>query len=191
MSGIEVIGLISAIITIVERSSKLHSAIATYRGIPKAFSEVAQKLPLVRDILQSVKRHIEQHGTNEAIQAIRSIVESCQAKAARLNTILEEFVPDANASRLKRHKLSIRKYSKGSQVESLIKGLLEDVQLLAGHRAVRGATEEQVNDLSKAVQNMSLVPLPPPDAGSQSKVVLSFQDSFEQVEHRKYIKPSS
>jgi uncharacterized membrane protein len=63
MSGAEaiaVLGLISSIISIVDGTKKVYDAATNARGLPQAFREVADRLPIVKNILDSAKQHIEE-----------------------------------------------------------------------------------------------------------------------------------
>ena len=51
MSGIEVIGLISAVLTVIESTAKLFRAVEDAKHLPQTIHDAALKLPLVRDTL--------------------------------------------------------------------------------------------------------------------------------------------
>ncbi|KAH6883819.1 SesA protein [Thelonectria olida] len=166
MSGFEIIGLISGILTILETVSTLHRAVENAHGLPPALREVARRLPLVQDTLKSAEGHIKQSGANEkACAAIKPIVEGCKEKAERLRDVLQEMAPETDDSRLQRVGLAIRMLGKNRWAEELMKGMLEDAHLLAGNRAIKAATEEQVTELRRAVQELSEVSPSAPDGG--------------------------
>ncbi len=48
-------------------------------------------------------------------------------------------------------------YGKGNTVEDLMKGVLGDVQLLSENHGVNAVTEKQVDEFSKAIQEISAV----------------------------------
>ncbi|KAI5457667.1 SesA protein [Mariannaea sp. PMI_226] len=158
MSGLEIIGLISGILTILDTVSTLHEAVQNAHGLPPALRNIARRLPLVQDTLKSAEGHIKQSGENETTYAaIKPIIENCKEKAERLRGVLQEMAPETDHSRFQRIGLAIRILSKSHRAEELMKGLLEDAHLLAGNRAIKAATEEQVAELRRAVQELSEV----------------------------------
>ncbi|KAF7547913.1 hypothetical protein G7Z17_g7398 [Cylindrodendrum hubeiense] len=135
MSGAEVIGLISGIIAIVDAAVKVYTATTNASGLPEAFHDVAKRLPLVQETLQTAGGHLNTTNPNEAFyKAMKPVLEGCKDKATRLAEIFEKAIPQADASRMERYLLAARTLGKGSTVESLMKGILDDVQLLAGNR---------------------------------------------------------
>ncbi|KAF4634407.1 hypothetical protein G7Y89_g3703 [Cudoniella acicularis] len=163
MSGIEVIGLISAIIGIIDGASKLYDAIENSSKLPQAFREVVQRLPLVRDTLESLQK-CEGDGDRDTYEAIKPTVESCRDRAERLRNILQDVVAQPDASRVERYRLAVRRLGKESKVEELMKGMLEDVQLLAANQAVKAAGGGKVDELVKAVRSLEKVPPSVPDS---------------------------
>ncbi|KAF4629265.1 hypothetical protein G7Y89_g8891 [Cudoniella acicularis] len=164
MSGIEVIGLISAIIGIIDGASKLYKAIENTSHLPPAFREVAQRLPLVKDILQTTETRLQKYPADTSTYtAIQPTAESCKDGAERLRTILEDLAAQPNASRVERYRLAIRRLGKESKVEELMKRMLEDVQLLAANQAVKAVGEEKIEELIAAVKDLERVPPSVPD----------------------------
>ncbi|KAH8587496.1 SesA protein [Bisporella sp. PMI_857] len=159
MSGIEVIGLISAVIGIIEGVSKLYNAIENTSHLPKAFREVARRLQLVRVTLQATEGRLQKHNVDgNSYTAIMPTVESCKDKAERLRNILQDMVAQPDASRVEHYRVVVRRLGKESKVEELMKGMLEDVQLLATNQAVKAVGEENIDELMRAIQALSQVP---------------------------------
>ncbi|RSL62638.1 hypothetical protein CEP54_005576 [Fusarium duplospermum] len=132
MSGIEAMSLISAIIGIIDGTSKLFKAIKNSRDLPDGFNSASQRLPLIRAIFQAVERHIkdsnESHGDFGAIQ---TLLESCQDQALRLKGILQAVTTQPGATLADRSLLAMRRLAKENKMDQLMKSLLENVQLLA------------------------------------------------------------
>lgn len=159
MSGIEVIGLISAIVSIIDGASKLYSTIENTNYLPKAFREVAQRLPLARDTFQTIEGRLQKYDVSgDTYTAIKPTVESCKDRAERLRNILQDMAAQPDTSRVERYRLAIRRLGKESKVEELMKGMLEDVQLLAANQAVKAVEEEKIDELMRAIQALSKVP---------------------------------
>ena len=68
MSGTEailVLGVISSIITIIDKTAKAYEALKDVSSLPEAFRQVADRLPIVVSILDLVERRIRKGGIDE------------------------------------------------------------------------------------------------------------------------------
>ncbi|RYP77557.1 hypothetical protein DL770_007058 [Monosporascus sp. CRB-9-2] len=171
MSGAEVIGLISGIIAIVGATVKVYGAATDASGLPEAFRNVAKRLPLVQETLQTAQGYLNSVDPDEAFcSAIKPVLEGCEDKAKRLAVIFEKVVPQAEASRMERYLLAARTLGKGDTVESLMKGILDDVHLLTGNRVTKLPTEADVAHLIRtAIDEVSAIP-PSLPAGLDSSI---------------------
>ena len=160
MSGPEVIGLVSGIIAIVGATVKVYDAATNASGLPEAFRHVATRLPLVHETLQTVSGYLNTADPDVAFcKGIKPVLEGCADKATRLKTIFEKVVPQADASTMERYLLAARTLGKGDTVESLMKGILDDIQLLTGNRVTKLATEAKIAELIRtALQDVSAIP---------------------------------
>ncbi|RYP63005.1 hypothetical protein DL771_009490 [Monosporascus sp. 5C6A] len=160
MSGAEVIGLISGIIAVVGATVKVYRAATDASGLPEAFRDVAKRLPLVQETLQTARGCLNTADPDEAFcNAIKPVLEGCEDKAKRLATIFEKVVPQADASRMERYLLAARTLGKGDTVESLMKGMLDDVQLLTGNHVAKLPTEAAIARLVRtAIDDVSAIP---------------------------------
>ena len=161
MSGAEaiaVLGVISSIIAIVDGTKKVYDAATNPQGLPEAFREVAGRLPIVGNTLDSTKQNIEERKVNnDSCKGVKHIVEACEEKAKRLEELFHKAIPPDGASDLKRYYKAVKAWGKGSEVESLMKGMLEDLQLLACERGMKTATKVQQEQIIKAIAEVSAV----------------------------------
>ncbi|KAL1964900.1 hypothetical protein VTN77DRAFT_6253 [Rasamsonia byssochlamydoides] len=158
MSGAEIIGLISSVVAILDAVKTVYESLKDTRGLPQAFREVDQRLPLVQDILRTAERQINDGNPDEeSCNAMKRAVELCRDKAERLETLFQKVALKSDASILERYRSAVRMLRKGNRVEVLMRGILEDVQLLAGDRAIKGATEAQVAKLGEAINDLSTI----------------------------------
>ena len=161
MSGAEaiaVLGVISSIISIIDGTKQIYDAATNARGLPGAFREVADRLPIIESILDSAKRHIgEEKVDNDSCQGVQHIVEACEEKAKKLDELFHKAIPADGASDLKRYYKAVKAWGKGNEVENLMKGMLEDVQLLACERGMQISTKAQQEQIAKAINDVSTV----------------------------------
>lgn len=170
MSGLEVLGGISATIAIIDAALKIYHAIG---HSPKISEEVAQRLPLIRDTLRSVQAGVQRARASpledanagvsaDARSAVMLVVESCRGKAERLTAILLEVAAQADASPMERVRTAARRLSREKQMQELGKGMLEDVQLLAANYVVqpvkdgdKAEAERRTCEIVEATQALS------------------------------------
>jgi hypothetical protein len=169
MSGAEavaVLGVISSIIAIIDGTKQVYDAASNVSGLPEAFSEVANRIPIVRNILDLAKGYIGDEHVDEQCQScsvVKPVVDACEMKAQRLDEIFKKVVPRDGASRKERYIAAVKTWGKGNQVEILMKGMLEDVQLLANHHGMDTAIQSQLEQVAKAISDLSAFPLSVPD----------------------------
>jgi len=182
MSGAEVIGIISSVIAIINATAKIYNAANDASGLPQAFRDVATRLPLVHETLQTVSRHLNTSNPDEnSCKAISPILQRCENRATQLEKMFKDVIPQADASRMERYLLAARSLGKGATVESLMKGVLEDTQLLASSRVMELATEASVAALiRRAIEEVSAIPsslpegtIPRPDQPLKTSLTLS------------------
>lgn len=159
MSGIEILGFISAIIGIIDGASKLWTAIGNTSHLPEAFHEVVRHLPLVRDTLQTIEQRLEQRNFDQnTYMSIKPTLTSCADRAERLRNILQEVIAQPDASRIQRYRLAVRRLGQESKVEELAKGMMEDVQLLAANQTIKAVGGDKIDELVTAIHVLSKLP---------------------------------
>ena len=159
MSGAEVItilGIISSVIQIVDGTKKVYDAASNANGLPEAFREVAARLPIVCDILNSAKRHIEEGVTNEvSYEAAKNVVEDCQARAQKLEKIFQDVIPADGASRTDRYISAVKTVGQGNRVETLMEGIFKDLKLLAIKHGMVTKTDTREKELVKVIEELA------------------------------------
>ncbi|KAI9742898.1 MAG: hypothetical protein M1818_003627 [Claussenomyces sp. TS43310] len=162
MSGAEaiaVLGVTSSIIAIVDGAKQVYDAAANAQGLPKAFRDVAGRLSIVRNIIDAAKQHIDKDDVDEqSCEAVKDVVNACEKKARKLHELFLKVIPTDNASRTERYLSALRVLGKGNQIETLMKGILEDVQLLACEHGMKTATKAQQEQVAKAITEVQAIP---------------------------------
>ena len=161
MSGGEalaVLGAISAIISIIDASKKVYNAAKDTKGLHPAFREVAGRLPIVESILESAKQNIDERKVNDdSCKGVKHVAEACEEKVKTLDDLFHKAIPADGASDLKRYYKAVKALGRGNEVEKLMKGILEDVQLLACERGMNTATYDQEQEIVKAISDVSAI----------------------------------
>ncbi|CAG8954110.1 hypothetical protein HYFRA_00009214 [Hymenoscyphus fraxineus] len=139
-------------------------------GLPKAFREVAARLPIVEEFLKSTGQRISDGQVDEAsCNAMKPLIENCEERAKTLDGLFQKVLPANDASRLDRYINAAKTLGKGGKVEELMKGLMNDLLLLSSKHGVEAATAHQVNvdQLTKAIEDISAIEPSIPDSEFQ------------------------
>lgn len=163
MSGFEVVGAIAGVAGILTTTMDLYSAYKDIRGLPQAFLEVHDKIPLIINTLQLISTEAL-NATEDRRDIIVKVVKSCEEKAARLKLILEGLKLDGSKPfELERYVAVIRRWRKKGRVEDLLRKLLEDVRLLADNQTIHVVSEEHLKKLSEALDHLKTISPSAPD----------------------------
>ncbi|KAH6895900.1 hypothetical protein B0T10DRAFT_545511 [Thelonectria olida] len=151
MSGGEVIGLVSGIIAIVEASLKVYNAAADASGLPSSFRNVATRLPIIHDTLAAALAGLtDDPPSPEGSAAIKSVLQGCGEKAAALEKIFRAVIPAPDSSRAERYRKALKTLPSADKVDSLMGGILSDLQMLVANHAVKAPTRAQMERLIAA-----------------------------------------
>jgi hypothetical protein len=155
MSGAEVLGIISGVIAIIDGVTKVSGALKDSHGLPEAFREVHKRLPLVHHILNELKEKERSGFHSRSLGAMIPTLESCREKAERLEVIFHQVLPQPEDLRKDRYLRAIRTLGRGSNVETLMEGILADCQLLIGLRSLDTVSKDQMAELTEAIGHIS------------------------------------
>jgi N-terminal domain on NACHT_NTPase and P-loop NTPases len=177
MSGVEVISLVSAIISLLNTTLQIYNVAKDGSGLPASFRDVASRLPLVQDTLNSTLQSFEEDTPSpESQKAIKVVLEACEDKAAALEKIFRAVIPPAGSSRVERYRKALLTIPKADKVETLMSGILADLQVLTGNHAIKTATRVQIQKLIDVAQRDRFVETPSGqfnNMGSGSQIVHS------------------
>ncbi|KAH8758068.1 Pfs, NACHT and WD domain protein [Hyaloscypha sp. PMI_1271] len=171
MSGVGeaglVLGIISSIISIIDATKQLYEAAKDEAGLPTNFKKSATKLPLIAKLLEDTERYINNSADESIKAAFIPTLEDCKVQATLLEELFEKVMPEEGDSRWDRYAKAARTIGKGGRVESLMKGILDNLQLLAT-RFPEVTTQRGKDQLAIAVEEVT-------------KMEPSLPDSFEQM----------
>jgi N-terminal domain on NACHT_NTPase and P-loop NTPases len=175
MSGLDVIGGISAIIGIIDASIKIYDSAQKDLKLSETFKAVGRRLPIILDTLQTCKNHLEPIKDTiptDVCEALEKVLEVCDEKAGRLRQIFEKVIPGEHEVWKKRYLKIVRRLGKGNKVEELMASITEDVQLVVNHHAVQSAQPEQNAELKKIIKEMKSVK---PSVPEEESCAMSFE----------------
>lgn len=104
------------------------------------------------------KNGFEQGNVDESsYKGVKHVVEDCEKKATKLHILFQKAIPKDGTSDLVRYYKAVKTYGKGNEVETLMKGMMVDVQLLACERGMKTATRAQLEQISMAITELSAI----------------------------------
>lgn len=174
MSAVEVVSLLSTIISLVSAAIDLYDAYQDINGLPDVVTSALAQFHLVKEILENVRNDVdEQHRRGEpnmmkpkSYQAMIKVLNSCEAKISSLEKIFSAVIPRTSYTpkdtlttqhkkasfrqRLSRFITAVRfTWNRGKKVEYLMKGVRQDIKLLAYNRVLSPATRDQIKDTTE------------------------------------------
>ena len=112
-----------------------------------------------------------------------------EKKAKKLGVLFQKVIRADGASRAERYPLVVRTLCKGNRVETLMKGMLEDVQLLAIDHGMTTVADTQRKEVADAIEEVAaLHPSIPENAieGTGFTSIHSGSDPINQVQGDQY-----
>ena len=133
MSGLEVLGGITAVITIIKTSADIWDRVKEDIKLPETFRIVACRLPIVLYTLKTCHDTLET-GINalppEVISSVQDIVTNIEGQARMLNSIFEKTIPGEDANLLDRYYAAVSSVGNGKKVEDLLKTIADGMRVL-------------------------------------------------------------
>ncbi|KAI6344489.1 hypothetical protein MCOR25_011089 [Pyricularia grisea] len=86
---------------------------------------------------------------------MKDVLGQAQKRAEDLKKLFDKVIPLDEDSRLDRYLKLARTLGKGCEVESLMVGLMNDIQLLVSRLGLGDEISQQIEELSKAIKELS------------------------------------
>ena len=160
MSGLEVIGAISAIITILDSSIKVYDSAQKDLKLSETFETVRSRLPVLLETLKTCASDLQQVEDSmpaDVCEALETLLIRCDETAGKLRQIFEKVLPGKADTRQERYVKIVKRLGKGNKVEELMVCITEDIQLVVSHHAVKSAGPEQRRALEEIIREMRSV----------------------------------
>lgn len=169
------VSIIASTIAISQAILSAYKAIEHIKGLPKAFREVNQNIPLVQETLELARLQLERVGLNEPSgKAVEPVISNCHKKFEALQNIFQEIDKGKDAkdwsALVSFYRTTVVPLGKAHRVEALMQDILKDLRMLAINQLFKTATQSQVAKLESAVQDLSNVDPSLPDADFETSV---------------------
>jgi hypothetical protein len=186
------LGLISSLLQIIATAKDLYDAANDVNGLPKAFNNVAAKLPIIRILLEEAEEYIKSPDVErKTCEAFTKILGPCKKRAQELLEIFTKVIPKEGASRLDRYLTAARKLGKGGRVENLIGEILKEMNLLSAYFSFPESTKRAI---ARAWEEVLMIEPSLPDnfdndsielvEGARLKTLKEFR--YQSFQHREY-----
>ncbi|KAE8309804.1 hypothetical protein BDV41DRAFT_580211 [Aspergillus transmontanensis] len=151
MSGVELLGVLSAIITVLDATTTLYHARKDIR-LSETFEVAARRLPVLLHILQTFKATLEplkDSLSSDVCQALEETLNNCEEKARSLSEIFTKVLsgPTDSVSWRQRYSKIVHRLGQRNKVDSLMIAITQDVQLLVNCDAIGSVTPSQNTEL--------------------------------------------
>jgi hypothetical protein len=160
MSGLEVIGAISAVIAILDSSIKVYDSAQKDLKLSETLKTVRSRLPVLLETLKTCAsdlQPVEDSLPADVCEALETILTRCDETAGKLRQIFEKVLPGKADTRQERYVKIVKRLGKGNKVEELMVCITEDIQLVVNHHAVKSARPEQSKALEDIIREMRSV----------------------------------
>ncbi|SCO30799.1 uncharacterized protein FFMR_02000 [Fusarium fujikuroi] len=149
MSGAEVLGIISGVVTVIEATITLYKTAKDSSGLPPSLRDAASRLPLIQESLTIAAHGIQRDDQPppESYTALEVVLQACSDKAAQLHHIFESMVPPSGATRTHRYLRAVKSFPQVDKANVLVEGILGDLQVLTLNHVVKTAAREQIKKL--------------------------------------------
>ncbi|KAK1774823.1 hypothetical protein QBC45DRAFT_336742, partial [Copromyces sp. CBS 386.78] len=156
MSGLEILGAISSVIAILEAGARVIGACQDANGIPSSMRDAHARLPLVIETLRLVDNDVRSSRGSDTNRGMEKVLKACEKKAISLERIFRACIPPGapRSSLCRRIVTAIRmtlRVGKTRKIEYLMKGILEDIQLLADNHALSDSTRHQIRQSTESM----------------------------------------
>ena len=149
MSGIEILGLVSGIITLIDACLKIYDGAKEAPGLPSVLQDSARRLPLIRQALLAAREGVKQEEwPHETGISLLSMLSSCEDKVRQMLGILQAFMPpQSSRRRMNRWLRALKMVSKFERVGALMDAIIVDLQVLSFSYAIKGTTRAHISRL--------------------------------------------
>jgi hypothetical protein len=174
------LSITASIIGVIGGISAISKTIKTIQGLPKAFDEVQNDLPLVLSILRGAQNSLldGQEITDDEKNAVLAILQPC----LDFDEVRVECEKDKDAKDWAKVRAAYHKALRGVKalrVEHLMMDILGGMKKLALSQVFKSATQNDIHTLEKAIHDLSEVDpsLPDSEFGADGQIFASQENA--------------
>ncbi|VUC34383.1 unnamed protein product [Clonostachys rosea] len=146
MSGMDIIGIATTIVTVLSGCVEVIEAADDASGLPPAFRDASARLPLIQESFSLAGQGLDVNNTAESLIPLKRVLDAAEMKALTLHNLFKTIAPQVGASRVRRYLQAPKVISKADQVEKLVEGILRDLQVLTANYVIKGAVSVKITE---------------------------------------------
>lgn len=157
MSGLEIIGGISAVAGILGDVYDIWQKLKKDQTIDERFEETAGEIPVLQSLIEKCHEHLKEGVEKlkkEQLDNIALVVGNCKKKAEKLKEIFDQAVTQEGNSGTERLRKWFKRVGKGDEVQDLIAIIGRQAQVLASYDIVSSSDPNLRSKLDNIVQKM-------------------------------------
>ncbi|KJK61032.1 Tetratricopeptide repeat [Aspergillus parasiticus SU-1] len=159
MSGVELLGVLSAVITVLDATTTLYQRARKDIRLSETFEVAARRLPVLLHILQTFKSTLEplkDSLSSDVCEALEETLNNCEEKARRLSEIFTKVLsgPTDSVSWRQRYSKIVHRLGQRNKVDLLMIAITQDVQLLVNCESIGSVTPSQNTELETILNEM-------------------------------------
>ncbi|KAK2875030.1 hypothetical protein FQN49_001849 [Arthroderma sp. PD_2] len=121
-------------------------------SLPEAVMEAGRGLLLVEGALRGARDNL---GRQDLANEPKESLQACKAKSKLVQAIFEKVAEGPESTRFKSYEAAVREDGKGTVVEVLVKGMMNNVCNMAKDDALKTKMESHVKALREAIEKLS------------------------------------
>lgn len=178
MSGLEVLGAISAIINIVDGIAKAWDAAQKDIKFNGGFEVASSKVFILHSILKLCEEDLQKLASlpKDDDKRLADVMRACEANVKKLEIIFTETISGGKNKWYEKYKTVWKRFGKGSRVEELMLSLVEDIRTVATYHQVLSLSPDlgqKLDELAKELQSLQ------PSMTDYSTTVCTFTNTAE------------
>jgi hypothetical protein len=147
MSGVEIIGLISGIITLIDAAIKIYKLADDTTGLPASFQDATSRLPAIHDTLELASQGVRTDAASSpSDDGLKILLQACARRAAALRDILQVTFPQTRMSKTGKYLSALKIIQNAKKLDELTLGIIHDLQVLTAHQIVQSTARAQMTE---------------------------------------------
>jgi hypothetical protein len=146
MSGIELIGIATTIVTFLSGCVEVIEAAEDASGLPPAFRDASARLPLIQESFSLARQGLDVNNTTESFIPLKRMLEAAEMKALTLHNLFKSIAPEVGSSRIRRYLQASKAIPKADEVEKLVEGIVRDLQVVTANYVIKGAVSAKITE---------------------------------------------
>ncbi|KAE8139807.1 hypothetical protein BDV38DRAFT_241229 [Aspergillus pseudotamarii] len=155
MMGAHFSSLLSSVITTLSSTKQHYNIVKDDKRLPATFHEAGQGLLVIEDALRCVERNNDGRDIAGEPKHAMGLLEACNCKAKLSEAIFLDVAQGRGSDRFEDYKMAVRGRGKGSPIEALVTGMMNDVCQIANDSTIEAAMKVEIISLRTALEWLS------------------------------------